>query len=91
MEKRKVEVFTAGCPVCEPVVEMVKSLACDSCEVTVYNLSESCDTKACLTKVQEYRITSLPAVVVNGELLSCCSGSGVSREQILSAEIGHIV
>ena len=27
-QKRKIEVFTAGCPVCEPVVEMVKSLAC---------------------------------------------------------------
>lgn len=24
MAKRKVEVFTSGCPVCEPVVELVK-------------------------------------------------------------------
>jgi hypothetical protein len=25
--KRKIEVFTAGCTVCEPVVEMVKGMA----------------------------------------------------------------
>lgn len=90
MDKRKVEVFTAGCPVCEPVVEMVKSLACDSCEVTIFNLSQQCDTKVCLDKVKEYNITSLPAVVLNGELLSCCSGSGISREQLLSAGIGQV-
>ena len=40
--KRQIEVFTAGCPVCEPVVKMVKEMACDSCEVTVYNLAEQC-------------------------------------------------
>ena len=34
--KRKVEIFTAGCPVCEPVVAMVKELACDNCEVHVH-------------------------------------------------------
>jgi len=26
--KRKVEVFTAGCSVCDPVVELVKKRAC---------------------------------------------------------------
>jgi hypothetical protein len=36
-EKRKVEVFTAGCPVCEGVVNMVNELACPHCEVTIYN------------------------------------------------------
>lgn len=89
MTKRKIEVFTAGCPVCEPVVEMVQSLACDSCDVTVYSLSEQCDTEICVDKVREYKITSLPAVAVNGELLSCCSGRGVSREQLLNAGIGQ--
>lgn len=88
MTKRKIEVFTAGCPVCEPVVEMVKSMTCESCDVTVYNLADQCDTKECVSKVKEYNITTLPAVVVNGELLSCCSGRGVSREQLVAAGIG---
>ncbi|WP_089318470.1 thioredoxin family protein [Pontibacter ummariensis] len=89
MAKRKIEMFTAGCPVCEPVVEMVQSMACESCDVTIYNLAEQCDTKECVSKVKEYNITSLPAVVVNGELLSCCAGRGVSREQLEAAGIGN--
>ena len=38
MAKRQVEVFTAGCPVCEPAVQLVKELACPDCEVTVHEL-----------------------------------------------------
>jgi len=51
---RQIEVFTAGCPVCEPVVKMVKEMACDSCEVTVYNTVEQCDEKVCVDKMKEY-------------------------------------
>jgi hypothetical protein len=38
--QRKVEVFSAGCPACEPVVELVKSIACPSCEVQVLDMKE---------------------------------------------------
>jgi len=57
--KRKIEVFTAGCPVCEPVVKTVNEMACDSCEVIVYNLAEQCDSKVCVDKrIQHYFPTS---------------------------------
>ncbi|MDP2961062.1 MAG: glutaredoxin, partial [candidate division Zixibacteria bacterium] len=36
-EKRKIELFTAGCPLCDKVVKLVKSLACASCEVKIYD------------------------------------------------------
>ena len=38
--QRKVEVFSAGCPACEPVVELVKSIACPSCDVQVLDMKE---------------------------------------------------
>lgn len=41
MAKRHVEVFTAGCPVCEPAVQLVQELACPDCEVTVHDLRQS--------------------------------------------------
>ena len=34
-DKRKVEVFSAGCPVCQNAVELVQNLAGPSCDVTV--------------------------------------------------------
>lgn len=87
--KRKIELFTAGCTVCEPFVELVKSMACSSCEVVIYNLSQLCDTKECLEKVKSYGIKTLPAVAVNGKLLNCCQNKGVSAEELKNAGIGQ--
>lgn len=41
-EKRRVEVFTSGCPLCKGAVRLVTALACPSCEVRVYDLREGC-------------------------------------------------
>ncbi|OJW77735.1 MAG: glutaredoxin [Bacteroidetes bacterium 46-16] len=87
--KRKVELFTAGCPVCEPIVEMVKSMACSSCEVVIYDLSKPCDTNECVDKVKTYGIKSLPAVAVNGVLLDCCQNKGVSVDTLIKAGLGE--
>jgi hypothetical protein len=89
--KRKIEVFTAGCSVCEPVVEMVKSMACSECDVIVYNISEPCESKECIDKAKTYGIKSLPAVAVNGKLLSCCQNKGVSEAELKSAGIGQLL
>lgn len=87
--KRQIEIFTAGCPLCDPVVKMVKEIACDKCEITVYDLVKQCDHKICLTKMKEYDIKKVPAVAVNGELLSCCKNEGVTREELIEAGIGQ--
>ena len=89
--KRKIEVFTAGCSVCSPVVDMVKSMACIDCEVIVYNLAEPCESKECIEKAKTYGIKALPAVAVNGKLLSCCQNKGVSEAELRSAGIGQRV
>ena len=69
MAKRKIEVFTAGCPVCEPVVALVNKVACSSCDVTVYDLNKGCATNECRDKAEKYGIKRLPAIAVNGKLL----------------------
>ncbi len=86
--KRKIELFTAGCTVCDPVVEMVKAMACSSCEVIIYNIAESCDTKECSEKVKSYGINTVPAIAVNGKLLSCCGRQEISVEELKHAGIG---
>lgn len=88
-QKRRIELFTAGCAVCEPAVELVKSMECSSCEVVIYNLSMVCDTKECLEKVKTYGIMALPAIAVNGELLNCCLNNGISVEELKKAGIGR--
>ena len=84
MAKRQVEVFTAGCPVCEPVVQLVREMACPDCEVTIHDLRQSGVEKAA-----GYGITTVPAVVVDGNLASCCQNRGPNREELAAAGIGQ--
>lgn len=86
--KRQVEIFTANCPVCDPMVKMIEELACDQCEVTTYDLVKQCDDKVCLSKMAAYGINKIPAVAVNGALLDCCDNPTVTKERLMMAGIG---
>lgn len=81
-KKRKIEIFTAGCQICEPTVELVKKTACPSCEVVIYDLKEGCASNECRTLAQKYGVKRLPTVVVNGKLLDCCTAGAVSQTQV---------
>ncbi|MEQ8648830.1 MAG: thioredoxin family protein [Cyclobacteriaceae bacterium] len=87
--KRNVEIFTANCPVCDPVVQMVKELACDQCEITIYDLIKLCDDKVCLSKLEEYQIKKVPAIAVNGKLINCCQDQNISKVELIKAGIGQ--
>ena len=39
--KRKIEVFSAGCPVCQETIELVKRNACQSCDITVLDMNNA--------------------------------------------------
>lgn len=88
MTKRKIEIFTAGCQVCEPTVKLVKSLACSSCEVIVYDLNKGCDTNECRKKAENYGITRIPAVAIDGKVLDCCGGGEISGDALKAAGVG---
>ena len=60
--KRKVEVFSAGCPACNEVVEMVQRVACPSCEVTVLEMTDS----SVAERAKSLGIRSVPSVVILG-------------------------
>jgi glutaredoxin len=87
MTKRQVEVFTAGCPVCEPAVQLVQEMACPDCEVTIHDLRQVEDTAA--EKTAQYGIKTIPAVVVDGQLASCCEALGPTRGELAAAGIGQ--
>lgn len=84
MAKRQVEVFTAGCPICDPAVQLVKELACPDCEITIHDLRESG-----IEKARQYGIKRVPTVVVDGSISACCEHGGVDREQLRAAGIGQ--
>jgi hypothetical protein len=78
-----VEVFSAGCALCEEVIDVVRREVGSSSEVIVLNML---DARA-LTRAEKFGIRSVPAVVIDGKLASCCTGRGVDVE-VLKNELG---
>jgi len=89
--KRTVEVFTAGCPVCDPVVSLVKETACSSCDVVFYNMVEEFNNREVMDKLKSYGVTRIPAIAVNGTLLSCCTENEILKQDLVDAGIGQTV
>ena len=70
--KRKVEVFSAGCPLCQNTVQLVNRIACPSCEVSVLDMNNP----TVADRAMKLGVRSIPAVVINGKLADCCAGPG---------------
>lgn len=85
MAKRTIEIFSAGCEVCNQAISLVRRIACDSCEISVLDMGEA----DVAIRARKLAVVSVPAVVVDGELLSCCSGRGVSEEALREAGVGQ--
>lgn len=88
MSKRRIEVFTAGCPCCDEAVRTVRDTACPSCEVVVYDLREGCATGECRDKARRYGIRAVPAVVVDSVLADCCRRGGVDAAVLRALGVG---
>lgn len=82
--KRKIEVFSAGCPVCEETVQMVHRTACPSCEVSVLDMKD----QSVARRARDLGIRSVPAVVIDGKLAGCCAGRGPDDETLRAAGLG---
>ncbi len=83
--KRKVEVFSAGCPVCNDAVEMVKRIACGDCEVNELDMNDSEVAK----QAKSLGIQSIPAIVIDGKLADCCTGRGPDEASLRAAGLGQ--
>lgn len=83
--KRSVEIYSAGCPVCDEAVKRIKAIACPSCEVTVLDMSEP----IVATRAAALGIRSLPAVVIDGKLAGCCAGPGMDETTLRAAGLGR--
>jgi hypothetical protein len=83
-DRRKIEVFSAGCPTCSEVIEAVRREACPSCEVIELNMMDA----RVFARAKAFGIRSVPAVVIDGKLASCCAGRGVDIEVLKAAGLG---
>ena len=84
MTSRKVEVFTAGCSLCDEAVQLVQNLACPSCRVEVLDMKD----ESAQQKAKQYGVTRVPSVVVNGTLADCCQTGEVNADSLRALGVG---
>lgn len=85
MKRRKIEIFSAGCSVCEDAIKEIRVAACSSCEIEFRSLREPGVAEV----AARYGIKSLPAVVIDGQLASCCAGRGVDLAELRGLGLGQ--
>ena len=82
--KRRVEVFSAGCALCDETVAMVRRIACSSCEVEVLDMRDA----SVAARAKSLGIRTVPAVAIDGRLAACCTGAGPDEAVLRAARIG---
>ncbi len=82
----RIEIFSAGCPVCEEGTARVRAVAGDDQEIVVHDLRAD---DAAVRRADEYGIKAVPAVVVDGRLLACCRNTGPTEEELVAAGVGQ--
>jgi len=83
--KHKIEIFSAGCPVCQEAVKMVQNLACSDCEVNILDMNDP----GVANRAKGLDVRSVPAVAIDGKLADCCAGRGPDEATLKAAGIGQ--
>ena len=82
---RTIEIFSAGCPVCEETIRLVNRVACPSCDVSVLDMGST----EVAARAKKLGIRSVPAVLIDGELADCCAGRGPDEATLRAAGLGQ--
>lgn len=83
--KRTVEIFSAGCAICEDTISLVKSIGCESCHIIIHDMRQNGVSQRAL----QLGVKSLPAIAINGELADCCAGRGPNEATLRAAGLGQ--
>ena len=84
-DKRRIEIFTAGCPACDDTVAMINQMVCPCCDVSILDMHE----KEVASRARALGIRSLPAVAVDGQLADCCIGRGPDEGSVRAMGVGQ--
>lgn len=86
---QQIEIFIAGCPVCEPVVALVKETVSNSQTIIIHNLALHGEDTTGMVGIKKYDIKRLPAIVVNGKLMNPMEHNIITKDDLVNAGIGN--
>lgn len=82
--KRKIEVFSAGCAICDEAVQTVNRIGCSSSEMEVLDMNKP----EVARRAKALGISRVPAIVVDGKLLECCAAGPIDEQVLRAAGVG---
>ncbi len=83
--QRKIEVFSAGCAVCEQAIDQVRDAVCPSCDIIVLDIRD----KSVAARAERLGIRPVSAVVIDGLLADCCADRGFDMAILGQAGLGQ--
>ncbi len=83
--KRKIEIFSAGCPACEKTISRIQDLTCLSCEVVILDMKDA----GIAQRAKDLGVCSVPAIAIDGKLADCCSARGPDEVVLQAAGLGQ--
>lgn len=84
-KRRMIEIFSAGCAVCDAVVARVREAACPSCDIRVLDMK----APEVRQRAAALGVGSVPAVAIDGVLADCCAARGVDIAVLRAAGLGQ--
>lgn len=82
--RRKIEIFSAGCPACNEAIQAVNRIACSSCETEILDMHQPEVSE----RAKALGISRVPAIVIDGRLAECCAAGGVDEQVLRAAGVG---
>jgi hypothetical protein len=82
-QRKKIEIFTSGCSICNETVEMVKRIVGSNHHIEIRDMHQG----HIAGRAKQLGIKSVPGIIVDGKLADCCAGRGPD-EKILRQVIG---
>lgn len=83
--KRKIEIFSAGCSVCDDTIDLINEIACPSCEISVLDMQD----QSVADRARSLGVKSVPAVAIDGRLAGCCAERGVDLHTLEQSGVGQ--
>lgn len=81
---RKIEIFSAGCPLCEDAITRIRAAACGSCDIQVRDMNDPDVRKRATT----LGVGAVPAVAIDGKLSDCCTSAGLDLDVLRAEGLG---
>ena len=83
-QRRKIEIFSAGCPCCSEAVELVEFLAGTEHDIEIRDMRDP----AVAAAASGYGIHRLPAIVIDGCLADCYAARDLDEATLTQAIFG---